>query len=820
MVHECYERYLKQELAEFKGDIIYGLGAVALQTMMGKQMSVTDYQGSIFEYGEMVKCPKCEGTKVIPGKPRNCPQCKGKGHMPYQDTGMRCPYHRQRKGKIKPKDECSECWHVWKVNHKLCENCVVLNDYFGRVPSHLPVGKVPGPDKTCKYCHASGEVPSNPDKQFVCRNLREGQLFVPTLHPAYLMRDATQFPVVERDFARMHQLREELVVESQQHYVYSPTEDEKTKLLFRSPLSLDLETAGGLKPEAAGAKITVMSVSPQVKESYLVRPGDPCFDDILDSPYIIGQNWMIYDAWWVWRKRGRTFNKLWDTRLGGHLLNPDTPNTLVYLSREFAVPPARGYWKTTTDYSERKDHVALVDADVAYRVKLGQYDAMAQRGILDIMDEHIMPLCNVLFDMRRGGMRLDTSKMEQTCQVIKVDLDEGRNRLPAWEPTASGQRTENQPAVREHLYETLRLPPRYTRKDHKLTSDKDALRDLKDFLLEGNDNVKHLTEVQKDEAISFIDLLGDLKGRSKLYSEFNSYNTHGTEWVHPILNPAGTGTFRFSGIDPNVQKIPKCRCSPKCYGTNPECRGARHVFIPDEKDWLVLRFDLAQAEVVTFLWYAQAWDVLNDVLRGGTDAHEAVGKALGQVRDRAKISTFAVIYGEQPETTAARNAIPLQEVMDTRDMLFKLIPGVEAFREHFIHQAMNNGFVETPFRTRRYIRVNYPYGRAANQAGNAPVQSVPPWVLRLAMIKLHRDLPKPARLWNQVHDEIDIITPPDLVWKVIEIAHQTITSPVPELPAEPIGMASGLRFASDIEIGPNWGALKPLEEVKDQYKWR
>ncbi len=181
-----------------------------------------------------------------------------------------------RKGKVKPRDDCSGCWTLWHVRHPDCANCNGNK-------------KVPKPDKSCKYCHMSGEVPSNPDKQFICKNLKEGQLFVPTLHPAYLMRDATQFPVVERDFARMHQLHEELVVESQQTYVYTPTDHQKTMLFFHEPLSLDLETAGGLSPDAAGAHVTVMSVSPEPLKSYLIRPWDPVFKQLWSIP-VSGKN--------------------------------------------------------------------------------------------------------------------------------------------------------------------------------------------------------------------------------------------------------------------------------------------------------------------------------------------------------------------------------------------------------------------------------------------------------------------------------------------------------------------------------------------------
>ena len=83
------------------------------------------------------------------------------------------------------------------------------------------------------------------------------------------------------------------------------------------------------------------------------------------------------------------------------------------------------------------------------------------------------------------------------------------------------------------------------------------------------------------------------------------------------------------------------------------------------------------------------------------------------------------------------------------------------------------------------------------------------------MIKIHKDLPKPARMFNQLHDEIDIVTPPDLLDQVLECAREYITAPVPELPAPTIGMASGLRFATEVTVGSTWGSLKSLEEFRN-----
>ncbi len=805
MVRECGARYLDDELTQFTGSIIYGLGAVAQYAMLGREQSIKEYQGSIYEYGEMIDCPKCEGTKRVSGGNKKCPECKGKGHTTLNIKGnqLSCVYHRSYHGKVKPKRGCDNCWGVWKHYHPECMHCTD--------------GKVPRPDKPCRHCGVSGEVPANPEKKFICKKLKPDQLFMPTLHPSYLMRDPTQFPVVERDFARMHQLKQELIVETELDYWYDPDEHQKTMLLYKPMLSIDLETNG--KMGAPDTKITHISVSPTVKESYLIDPRDPVARDILEHPYIIGQNWLQADAWEVWRTYGIKFKTLWDTRLGGHLLNPDTPNNLVYLSREFATPPARGYWKTKEDYKERKDNVALVDADVTYRVYAGQYDAMVSRGVLDIMEHHIMPLSNVLLDMRIAGMRLDRSTLDSVTKIMEVDVTELRKELPDWPPTKTGERTENQNAhVADYLYGKLGVPVQTKRGEGSVTTDKETLLKLKDWLDIGHKKIEHLTHQQVEAASNYIKLHLSLKSKSKLKSEFTKYRDTGVEWLHPTLNPAGTGTFRFSASNPNIQQIAKCRCKPKCYGLNPECRGARHVFLPDEDDWLIVRFDLKQAEVVTFLWYAQEWEILAKVLKEGADTHQLIADKMGLDRDSGKTCTFATLFDASMQNVAARMQRTVAQVEDMFAAFHKALPGVEDYRAHFINMAMSKGYVETPFRTRRFIRVNYPKGRAARQAGNAPIQSVPPWVLRRAMLKIADNLPKPAHLWSQLHDEVDIVTPPDLLDEVIDCARTYITAPVPELGAGEIGMHQGLEFASGVEVGPNFGALFKLEHWREYAK--
>ncbi len=240
--------------------------------------------------------------------------------------------------------------------------------------------------------------------------------------------------------------------------------------------------------------------------------------------------------------------------------------------------------------------------------------------------------------------------------------------------------------------------------------------------------------------------------------------------------------------------------------------------------------DLTQAEIVGFLWYAEEWEILKSVLQGGMDAHttlaeKIVGHALPgadrkghpdkRIRDEYKTTTFAILFGETARTTSLRLHRPLKEIEEIRAQYFKMIPGVQRYRQHMIQHAMDTGYVKSPFGFRRYLYVQSEYGRAANQAGNMPIQNIPPVVIGRAMIGMHRELPKPARIAMQVHDELVLTYPKELRQQVIECAIEWFRAPVPELSAPTLGMAGGLQFNIDIEIGPNW---KDMESMTKEFK--
>jgi DNA polymerase I-like protein with 3'-5' exonuclease and polymerase domains len=147
-----------------------------------------------------------------------------------------------------------------------------------------------------------------------------------------------------------------------------------------------------------------------------------------------------------------------------------------------------------------------------------------------------------------------------------------------------------------------------------------------------------------------------------------------------------------------------------------------------------------------------------------------------------------------------------------------MLPGVSDYRNMMIGSAMDRGYVESPFRVRRYMRLTREKGRAANQACNMPIQNIPPMVIGTAMINIHRELPKPARLWMQVHDEILCVYPKTMRDVVAGCVLDNLRKPVPQMPAAPLGMAGGIVFNCDVEVGPHWGAVRKIDEVVELEK--
>ena len=776
-IRECASRYTDDLISRFNGKYIITLGKIPSEYMTEKTIAITNMRGSIWEPGFLIDCPECKEGKNEKVKQIKCKHCKGKGQV------------SKGRGKAKETHSCVECQATGVVEKITFKNC--------------------------DACGGDGKVSSDPDKPNVCNKLKPKQLLFMTFHPAALMHNPNYFSVVNRDFARMENIEAELKIEDVTKYETYPLPEsiEVKKLLEYArdgwPVSIDIETTGSLDPTEGDIYCVGATVKPT--RGFAFTPEDPIVQELLKSETIIGQNFVLYDQWWFKHKGYEIQNttRIYDTRYLGKLLNPDTPNDLVYLTGEFADPPIRGYWKTKQEYAKNKEGISCIDVDATLRVFHGQMEKIAANGQTKIVEDYIVPMSKVVFDMRWAGMKIDKEKMDETRELILRDLESKRLSLP-WSRQDGSIGTENQSGeVQRYLYESNKLPVINNRKTGKPTGNGEALEELRSRLEIHHRSVRHIQDDDAERIIECIKNIEECRDLSKLEGNFLRYKLNDQDYVHPALNMGGssrgkhdsgrgTASWRFSCSDPNAQQVPK---------------RARNIFIPDYPDWEIASIDLRQAEVIGFLWYAEEWKILDDVLRKGMDAHrrlasDIVGRdCTDEERDEYKNTTFALLYGESPRSTAMRLHKSIDEIKAARDYYFRMLPGTLQYRHDTIERGRAVGYVESPFGFRRYVYIESEHGRAANQACNAPIQNIPPIVTGRAMIGLHSELPKPARLWMQSHDEILLTYPKNMRQSVIECAIDWLRRPVPELPAPVLNMAGGLIFNIDIEIGDNWRDL-------------
>ena len=327
-------------------------------------------------------------------------------------------------------------------------------------------------------------------------------------------------------------------------------------------------------------------------------------------------------------------------------------------------------------------------------------------------------------------------------------------------------------------------------------------REVISYIETGHKTVSHLDDDHASMSLDALRLLQTLRDKGKLYTSFyKRYLLNQEEYIHAELNPVGTSTLRFSCQSPNLQQVPKI---------------ARKIFIPDHPDWELMSVDLKQAEIVGFLYLAEEWAILDKVLHHDMDAHfmvasKIVGRdATKEERSAFKNTTFALLYGEHEATTAGRLGTPVEEIKRLRESYFKAIPGVDQYRRDTVDFCQRSGYVSDVFGHRRYFYLRSTQGKAANQACNMPIQGIPPKVIGYAMIKIARELPQPARMIMQIHDELLLTYPKEMRETVKDCVTSNLRAPVKQMPAPQIGMPAGLVFGVDCAVGPNW---KDMEDI-------
>ena len=132
------------------------------------------------------------------------------------------------------------------------------------------------------------------------------------------------------------------------------------------------------------------------------------------------------------------------------------------------------------------------------------------------------------------------------------------------------------------------------------------------------------------------------------------------------------------------------------------------------------------------------------------------------IRRNAKAINFGIIYGISPFGLANNLGIPQDEAAAYIKTYFERYPGIKDYMEQMKEFCRENGFVETPFGRRVYIKGikdKQPSVRNFSEraAINAPLQGGAADIIKRAMIRVPGALAEKklkARMLLQVHDEL------------------------------------------------------------------
>jgi DNA polymerase-1 len=509
------------------------------------------------------------------------------------------------------------------------------------------------------------------------------------------------------------------------------------------------------------------------------------FLPILQNPDIrkVGQN-LKYDVsvlkWHGIEVRG----ELLDTMLAHYLIDPDQRHNMDHLA------------ETLLDYSpvpitaligEKKSaQKTLRDVDVDELCEYGAEDAditlqlwhklkpmLKERGQERVFYEIETPLMPVLAQMEHNGINLNVPALEKYSEEL---ADKIQNLETAVYTMAGMEFNLNSPKqLGEVLFDILKLveKPKKTKTGQYKT------------------NEEVLAELSAEHEI--VQKILDYRSLTKLKSTYVDALPkevfEGTGRVHTTFSQAITTTGRLSSVHPNLQNIPI---------RTEEGREIRRAFIPKE-GFTLLACDYSQIELRIMAELSQD-PHLREAFIHGEDVHTAtaarvfgVDKAdvTREMRSKAKMVNFGIIYGISAFGLSQRLGIPRKEAAEIIEQYRANYPGVQGYLDKIIEFAQKHEYVETITGRRRYIRdINarnqMVRSGAERNAINAPIQGTAADMIKIAMVDIQRMLKErnaKTRLLLQVHDELVFDLALDEKDELVPLIEEKMKSAIPmEIP--------------------------------------
>ncbi|MDE0315942.1 MAG: DNA polymerase I [Candidatus Poribacteria bacterium] len=242
-----------------------------------------------------------------------------------------------------------------------------------------------------------------------------------------------------------------------------------------------------------------------------------------------------------------------------------------------------------------------------------------------------------------------------------------------------------------------------------------------------------------------------------------------TKRIHTHLYQLTTATGRLKSDSPNLQNIPV---------RSEIGRKLRRAFIAPEGYKLICA-DYSQIELRVLAHFSED-PILTEIFTQDLDIHTSVASEVFKVapedvsrelRDKAKIVNFGIIYGVSPSGLARR--IQGMNVDEARELITNYkerFPGINVFFQNCVQQALDQGYVSTLTGRRRAIPEIFEHSQSRQSLGerlaiNTVIQGTAADLIKAAMVKVQHRIDKdqlPMKMLLQIHDELIFEVPNEL----------------------------------------------------------
>ena len=443
-----------------------------------------------------------------------------------------------------------------------------------------------------------------------------------------------------------------------------------------------------------------------------------------------------------------------DTALAAYVLNPSSRNYELgevagrYLGIEVESPDEEIEegtlpFDTGPDLDTAGRRVTAI-ARLADRLR----PELEARDELPLFERFELPLVPVLARMELAGIGVDREYLEEMGEDLRRELTELETKICdiAGEPFNVNSTDQ----LRHVLFEKLELPVLKKTSTGKPSTDASVLEKLDHPIIEALLRYRELEKLRSTYVDGYLPLIGP-DGR-----------------IHTRFNQMAATTGRLSSDRPNLQNIPV---------RSETGRTIRRAFIPTE-GWTFLVADYSQIELRVLAHMSGDPGLLDAFNNTESDIHTATAARVWgvnekdvqpEMRRRAKMINFGLLYGMEAFGLASRLGISREEAAHHIETYFQQFPDVQAFMQGVVTQARNQGYTTTLFGRRRYLPElksdNYRIRQMGERmALNAPVQGTAADIIKRAMIELDQALREggfQSTLLLQIHDELVLEAPPE-----------------------------------------------------------